>query len=293
MILAKNEYRTQLGLYVNTIDSLYDSAKPEIYDYPEIKKARDVFEYLRRIVDRNIDQDEQVEQAKQRLNGLLDSSVLGKGDLQTAERGRLEIGEGRKIDLGRLNFELLRQEFKEKQHKNIEFADLNQLMQIKLRQMMKENKTRGSFLERFEKVIEEYNSGSISIEEAYEQLTREAENLTAEQGRAAREEMSEEELEIFDLLKREKLTKLEKQKVRLAAQTLLKRLRDARDTLLIREWYKHQQSQARVRREIQLVLDANLPKTYEKDLMDEKTDLIFQHLYCQAEGNRKAQAMVH
>lgn len=293
MILAKDEYRSQLGLYVNTIDSLYDSAKPEIYDFPEIKKARDVFEYLRRIVDRNIDQDEQVEQAKQRLNGLLDSSVLGKGDLQTAERGRLEIGEGSQIDLGRLNFELLRQEFKEKQHKNIEFADLTQFMQIKLRQMMKENKTRGSFLERFEKVIEEYNSGSVSIEKAYEQLTREAEDLTAEQGRAAREGMSEEELEIFDLLKREKLSKAEKQKVKLAAQTLLKRLRDARDTVLIREWYKHQQSQEQVRREIQVILHGTLPETYGNDLFDEKTDLIFQHLYCQAEWNHDVGAIAH
>ena len=47
-LLEKKEYKNQLGLYVNTISSLYDSAKPEIYEIPEIKKARDVFEYLRK-----------------------------------------------------------------------------------------------------------------------------------------------------------------------------------------------------------------------------------------------------
>jgi type I restriction enzyme R subunit len=105
--------------------------------------------------------------------------------------------------------------------------------------------------------------------------------------------MSEEELEIFDLLKREKLTKAEEAKVKSAAQTLLKRLRDARDTVLIREWYKHQQSQEQVRREIQVILHGTLPETYGNDLFDEKTDLIFQHLYCQAEWNQGVGAIAH
>jgi len=284
MILAKDEYRNQLGLYVNTISSLYDSAKPEIYEHPEVKKARDVFEYLRKVVDRNVDQDEQVERAKDKLDALLDSSVLGKGDLQTKENSvRYEISQGSLIDLGRLNFELLRQEFKEKKHQQIEFADLKQLMQIKLRQMMRENKTRGSFLDRFEKIIDEYNSGSISIEKAYEELTIEAEHLSAEQTRAAREGMSEEELELFDLLKKDKLSNPEKQKVKLAAQSLLKKLKNAKDTVLIQAWHKELRSQERVRREIQVVLNKNLPDSYDRELFSQKTDVVFQHFYNLAE----------
>jgi len=284
-ILEKNEYRDQLGLYVNTISSLYDSAKPEIYGFPEIKKNRDVFEYLRKVVDRNVDQDEQVDRAREKLDNLLDSSVLGRGDLQQTMdiRGPYTFSNGSLIDLGRLNFEQLRQEFKEKKHQHIEFADLSQFMQIQLRQMMRDNKTRGSFLERFEKIIDEYNSGSLSIEEAYEQLTREAENLSEEQNRAAREGMNEEELELFDLLKKENMTKAEKQRVKLAAQTLLKRLKKGKDTVLIRSWYKHLESQEKVRREIQVVLDQNLPDSYDRQLFSEKTDVIFQHFYNQAE----------
>jgi type I restriction enzyme R subunit len=248
-----------------------------------LKKNRDVFEYLRKVVDRNVDQDEQVERAREKLDDLLDSSVLSRGDLHNNKLSVLEIREGQRIDLGRLDFEQLRKEFKEKKHQHIEFADLSELMQIKLRQMMRENTTRGSFLERFEKIIDEYNAGSISIEKAYDALTVEAENLNREQARAAREEMSEEELELFDLLKKEKLTKAEKQKVKLAAQTLLKKLHNARDTVLIRSWYKHFESQEKVRREIQLVLDENLPDSYDRQLFSEKTDVIFQHFYNQAE----------
>ena len=36
--------------YANTIASLYYSAKPEVYEYPVLKKGRDVFQYLRDVV---------------------------------------------------------------------------------------------------------------------------------------------------------------------------------------------------------------------------------------------------
>lgn len=49
IILAKDEYRKQLGLFVNTIVSLYDSAKPEVYEFPIVKKNRDVLQYLTQI----------------------------------------------------------------------------------------------------------------------------------------------------------------------------------------------------------------------------------------------------
>jgi hypothetical protein len=76
IILAKDDYKRQLGLYVNTIVSLYDSAKPEIYDLLVIKKNRDVFQYLPDIVDRKTDADENIENANKRIDELLDTSVV-------------------------------------------------------------------------------------------------------------------------------------------------------------------------------------------------------------------------
>ena len=101
--------------------------------------------------------------------------------------------------------------------------------------------------------------------------------------RAAREGMTEEELEIFDLLKEDTLTKKEKQSVKLAAQCLLKKLKYAKDTVLIQAWHKELQSQERVRREIPLVLGDTLPDSYDLDLFSQKMDVVFQHLYNQAE----------
>ncbi|AXO79659.1 type I restriction endonuclease subunit R [Olleya aquimaris] len=285
IILEKDEYRKQLGLFVNTIVSLYDSAKPEIYGYPKIKKEKDVFEYLRKVVDRHVDQDEAIERAKKNLNDLLDSSVLGKGDLQDQTHDYI-IDNSTQIDLSKLDFNKLRAEFPEKKHKNIQFADLRELMEVKLKQMLAQNKTRGSFLERFERIIEDYNSGSLSIEEAYEDLMKQAENMSEEQERAAKNGMTEEQQELFDLLKKEKLTKEEEKNVKLAATELLVILFDAENKILIQEWHKEKATQEMVRQEIKKILNKDLPQSYDRNIFAKKTDVIFQHFYELAEQGR-------
>ena len=209
LMLAKDESRKQLGLFVNTIVSLFDSAKPEVYDYPVIKKNRDVLQYLRDVVDRNVDQDEAIERAKKKIDELLDTSVLSRGDLAEEGKATFTFDESRQIDLSKLDFAALRAKFPEKKHKNIQFADLRELMAIKLDQMLAQNKTRGSFLVNFQKVIDDYNSGSLSIDQAYEELLKQAEALSEEEQRAAKNEMTEPEQELFDLLKKDKLTKAE------------------------------------------------------------------------------------
>lgn len=288
LILAKDEYKKQLGLYVNVIVSLYDSATPEVYALPVIKRNRDVLQYLKDVVDRNVDQDEAVERAKKKIDELLDTSVLGRGDLEVAEdQDKYIIDTSKQIDLSKIDFEKLREQFPSKKHKNIQFADLRELLDIKLGQMMAQNKTRGSFLARFQRVIDDYNSGSLSIEEAYEELVKQAEAMNEEQQRAARNEMSEEELELFDLLKKEKLSKNEEKRVKLAAKALLERLFDVNNKILIQEWHKEKSTQEKVKREIQIVLGEYLPEeSYDRLIFSQKVDIAFQHFYELAQTGR-------
>jgi len=287
LILAKDEYKKQLGLYVNTITSLYDSAKPEVYDFPNIKKNRDVLQYLRAVVDRNVNQDEAVERAKKKIDALLDSSIVGKGDLLASPKAEYIIDPSKQIDLSKLDFALLRNEFPEKKHKNIQFADLRELLEVKLKQMLAQNKTRGSFLVDFQKIIDDYNTGSLSIEEAYEKLMKQAEAMTEEDQRAAKNEMTEEEQELFDLLKKDKLTKAEEKSVKLAAHTLLEKLYDANNKILIQEWWKEKATQEKVKREIQIVLGDYLPEpVYDRMLFSQKVDVTYQHFYELAQVGR-------
>lgn len=287
ILLAKDEYKRHLGLYVNTIVGLYDSAKPEVYEYPNIKRNRDVLQYLKDVVYRNVDQDEAVERAKKKIDSLLDSSVLGKGDLAKESFIGITIDSSKQIDLSKLDFAQLRIEFKEKKFKNIQFADLRELLEIKLKQMIAQNKTRGPFLEEFDKVIEDYNLNSISIEEAYEELVKKAEAMTDEGQRAAKNEMTEQEQELFDLLKKDKLSKQEEKSVKLAAQTLLSKLFDAENKILIQEWHKEKATQEKVKWEIQKVLSEFLPEnTYDRTVFSQKVDVTFQHFYELAQAGR-------
>ena len=78
--------------------------------------------------------------------------------------------------------------------------------------------------------------------------------------------MSEEQQELFDLLKKEKLTKEEEKNVKLAAKDLLDILFDAKNRTLIQEWHKEKSTQEVVKREIKLILDKDLPASYDRNI---------------------------
>jgi type I restriction enzyme R subunit len=287
ILLANDDIKQQFRLYTNSIVSLYDSAKPEIYQFPDIKVKKEVFEYLCDIVDRNQD-DIKLENARKRVNDLLDNSVISKGDLVKDPHEVYKIKKYSSIDLSKLDFNKLREEFRKREHKNIEFADLREFMEIKLMQMIRVNKTRGKFLERFKKIVEEYNSGSMTIEQAYKETTRLFEELTEEEKRAAQEGMTEEELELFDLLKKEKMTKEEEKQVKLAAKQLLQRLKEGKDKILRKDWEKDRRTRVIVQNQIRNILADYLPEppTYDDSIFEEKVTLTFQHFYALAAEGR-------
>ena len=144
----------------------------------------------------------------------------------------------------------------------------------------KVNKTRIDFLERFQEMIDEYNSGAKNIEELFNKLVDFAQELNDEEKRYIREELnSEEELTIFDLLTKPgmKLTKKDKKEVKKIARSLLNKLKTEEFVLA---WTKKQQTRASVQLTISEVLD-ELPEVYTKPVYDQKCNLLYQHMYDQ------------
>jgi type I restriction enzyme R subunit len=86
--------------------------------------------------------------------------------------------------------------------------------------------------------------------------------------------LSEDELELFDLLKKSKLTKDEEQSVKLAARTLITRLKTEPPPVLVQNWHLDAQSFARVKTVVEKVLDQNLPSSYDRATFANKRDLI-------------------
>jgi type I restriction enzyme, R subunit len=133
-----------------------------------------------------------------------------------------------------------------------------------------------NYAERFQELIDEYNSGSKNVDEFFNSLVKFSNELSEEEQRGIKEQLSEEELALFDLLKKPKLTENEKMQVKNAAKGLLITLKAQK---LVLDWRKKQQSRAGVRLEIEQFLDKNLPSTYDTSLFQEKCEIVYQHVF--------------
>lgn len=145
--------------------------------------------------------------------------------------------------------------------------------------MIERNVTRRSFKDKLQEIIDRYNSGDSINENYFDDLMAFVEKMKEDEIRAAREGLTEEELELFDLLKKEKLTKEEEQKVKLAAKELLHRLKEERPKVLINDWHKDLQTKLQVQVAIKKILNAHLPDTYDRAIYATKCDAVFDHYY--------------
>lgn len=272
-LLAKDEWRKGFSVYENTITSLYEACKPEILGAPTVRSVA-VFQYLRGVVDAIIEQKD-LDAVAIRVGELLDESLVVDGKLDGKPEFRITQS-GKTWDLSRINFEKLKEDFQQSKYKNIEIADLRGFINHKLDQMLKQNSTRTDFATRLQGIIDSYNAGSSSADNYFDELVRFTKDLKAESERHIREGLTEDELELFDLLKKDAMTKEETQKVRLAAKSLLHRLREESPNVLVTDWFKDVQSKSRVRSAVESVLDKHLPSSYERIVFTEKCNNVFE-----------------
>ncbi|MET0377888.1 MAG: type I restriction enzyme endonuclease domain-containing protein, partial [Spongiibacteraceae bacterium] len=288
-LLAHDENRKGFTVYQNTISSLYEACKPEVLSQ---HKGRTVaaFEYLRGVMDAIVGLVD-IDSVSRRISELLDESVV-VDDAHRFEHVKEEtvyqvIQKGKVWDLSKIDFDKLKEDFKQVTYKNIEIADLRAFVEHKLALMLAQNATRADFAQRLQEIINRYNAGGSSTENYYDDLVQFTQDLQNEDERHIRESLSEDELELFDLLKREGLTKDETQKVRLAARSLLHRLLEEHPKVLVQDWFKSQQTQKVVRSAVEQVLDANLPTSYDRISFREKCDNVFELIYDYASHGRK------
>lgn len=137
-------------------------------------------------------------------------------------------------------------------------------------------------LGRLNKAIKDYGQGNADEppirdkEELFGLLDAATKEVHAEDERHIRLGLSEDELEIYDLLRKDKLSKTDEKKVRLAAKALLKRLTEESPKVLVQDWYKDSQTRMTVRDEVGAVLDQHLPEeSYDRDAFIEKRDQVF------------------
>jgi type I restriction enzyme R subunit len=201
------------------------------------------------------------------ITGLLDDSIAGHA---------ISGGGPPPIDLSAINFEALAQKFKESKHKNTDLEALKAAIAAKLEKLVRLNRTRTDFADKFEELIESYNSGSRNIEQLFDELLKLSNSLDDEQERHVRESLSEEELVIFDILTRPapELTAVERDEVKKVAKELLDRLK----TLLVLNWRQKAAARSTLKLAIEDTLDT-LPDVYDRPLFAQKCSVLFEHMY--------------
>jgi len=149
----------------------------------------------------------------------------------------------------------------------------------KVKAMAAVNPTRVSLIERLENMIEEYNLGSFAAEEWLKRLLEFIGELDEEDKRAAREELTDPELAIFDLLTKpepKELSKTEQKAVKKVARALLTRLKQE---TTVRHWRKQQSTRGAIRRAIREELNELPEPPYPKEIWDQKVDVTYQFVF--------------
>ncbi len=265
-ILVNDESKRKFQSIHSTIIKLYKAILPD-KDAGRFNKICALLTNLNEKIKSLTPKDDDVSEAMGRIEKLLDESIEAEGYVIDAQTNL--------VDLSKIDFDELKKRFLN-ENKHMEAEKLRGAVNSKVKRMVRLNKLRINLSEKLQKLIDEYNSGSINVQTFFDELTNLVREVNEEDKRAISENLSEEELAIFDLLDKGDLSEAEKKEVKKASRTLLETLKKQK---LVLDWRKRQQSRADVQVTIETVLDKELPRTYTPEIFKEKCDEVFHHVY--------------
>ena len=196
---------------------------------------------------------------------------------------RESVGDEREpYDISRIDFSRLRQEFSASRSKRTAVQSIKATIEVKLAAMLSRNPLRTDFQRRYEEIVAAYNSEKDrqTIEQTFEALLKFIAELSDEEDRSIREGLDEEELAVYDLLKKPALSKAEADKVKAVAQALLIKLKA--EKLAVDHWREKQTTRDGVRKVIFDFLfseETGLPSAYSENEIGEKTEAVFRHVF--------------
>jgi len=131
--------------------------------------------------------------------------------------------------------------------KHAALQDIREVVEKKLAQMLACNPMRMDYYRKYQEIIADYNreKDRATVEATFAQLLELANSLDAEQRRAVEEGLSESELALFDLLRRDDVTKAQREGLKQASTGLLASLRELLAPL--ERWTEKAQTQAEVK----------------------------------------------
>ena len=267
-LLAPDERRKAFLAQARLAEKLYAAIKPHKRASEFAARMATVTALSQKIRETTTPEKTDLAEVLNKIGQVLDRSIEG---------ANIAKGGPPAIDLSRIDFKALAAKFKDSNTKNLDLERLKAAIRAQLDRLIAANETRVNLREKFEELIEQYNAGSLAIEQLFLELLELSRGLTDEEARHVREQLTEEELVVFDLLTRPgpDLSKDERNEVKKVARQMLAKLRG----VFAVDWQKTSQARARVREAIEEALDDGLPRAYTPDVFKAKAGVVFQHVY--------------
>lgn len=204
-------------------------------------------------------------------------------DVEPAPSGDPEVG--KRFDISEIDFDLLRREFAKSKTKNLIMRDLEEVIQQKLDSLLFTNPNRMNYYERYQEIIENYNSEQdrATIEKTFMDLMDLANSMDEEEKRYVREGFSsDEELSMYDMLFRDDLDKGDIKKLKEVSVTLLQKIKAKIAEL--DHWTDKQETKAEVDNLIRDILWNDLPEAYDEISISAYRQKIYEYVYTRYKG---------
>lgn len=188
--------------------------------------------------------------------------------------------EVKRFDISGIDFDLLRREFAKVKNQNLLMRDLEEIIQLKLDRMLFTNPERINYYERYQKIIDDYNSEQdrATIEKTFMDLMDLANKMNQEEQRYVREGFkSDEELTLYDMLFRNDLNKNDIKKLKTVAAKLLNKIKAKISEY--DHWTDKQETKAAVDNLIRDTLWAELPECYDEASIWGYRQRIYEYVY--------------
>lgn len=185
-----------------------------------------------------------------------------------------------RIDISAINFNILRKEFTRVKHKNLLFKDLGDFIEQSLDRLVAANPNRRDYYERYRQIIEDYNSGKdrSNIEKTFEALIQLVKELTEEESRYIREGFTtDDELAIFDLLKKDNPNKADIKKLKGTATEMYSKITEAISRM--DHWTDKDETTAEIQNLIRDILWRELPESYDEQQIEVCRGEVFEYVY--------------
>lgn len=283
-VCLNDESRNKFGVLAREVFKKYKALFPDsaIYAY---QPQRDAINAIYAVIYRN-EEESDISAIVRQVQEVVDKSIESLNIAMEPVEGY-----GNKIDLSSLDFERIEKEFlKLGDNQAVATQSLKDKIAAKLTQMLQDNPFRVDYYERYQRIIEEYNTGKdyASIKETFDKLAILLGELNEEEKRAFREDLNQEELAVLDLLSRDKkVSDKEKADLKEIAKQLLERLKA--NEFRVVNWFEKEQTKSAVRVVINNLLFDKLPyPTFEDKDIEVKTEVLFDFFKKRYDGQAAA-----